>query len=240
MKTKRKIAFIITLILAVVNFILETYFLYGYTHRFSHLIKGKPNVEGEITEYAHLNRYYMYLILIFFVLALITAIAAALIAGAPRRRSALIGGLFGAFLPLFGVILNWYRMNIYNSSRITARAMKDVFYNNAGWFWLVFTVLVAIIGVIVVFFTEQRDFSQIGRSDKNIAMKAGILGSLNASGYDINEVIITKEDRKNIMILFYENEEKLDNAEESGETAYIKEICSKMAPGYEVRFEADI
>ena len=244
MNKKRKILTVLTFIMALLSYFLQSHFIYKFTKGLYKYIKEKPVGSEDTFDsdafHSILAKQTMTAILTVSIITVALVIITALLAGAPRRKSARVGGWFGLVLPVFSVLFNWYRVGTYYSTRITAQSMKETFYFNAGWFWIVFSILIASIGIIVVLFTEHRDYSQPDGKEKDLVMRAGLLGSLNSGGYEISEVLITKEERKKILILFFESQEKLENAEESGETAYIKEMCSKMAPGYEVRFEADI
>ena len=242
MNRLRKTLTVITSVLAVICFLAESYFIIKYTKNafasFKNKVTSRP--EGAIIETAFTNRTLMYLILISTVLTVLFVLLAAFLAGAPKRKSARTGGIFGLILPLLGVLFNYYRVSMLHSTRITAKALKNVFFENGGWFWIVITVLIAAVGIIAVIFSEQRDFSQRGSAAKNKKIRDGLLGKLNFAGYEVEDVLVTRDDGKDVIILFFSSQEKLENAIENGELEEIKKECQRYVPGYDVRFDADL
>lgn len=115
----------------------------------------------------------------------------------------------------------------------------EIFVNNSMILEIILLILTLVIGAIAAASAGYREIPPIRQkaSKENSRIRAGLLGALNAAGYDIADLILTKYDDMKVIILFFTSEEDFDLAIERDQLREIEALCHSLEPGYEVRFE---
>lgn len=145
-----------------------------------------------------------------------------------------------ALLPTEAAAFFGLRYYVKCLSSLSSDRMKEVFLNNSVILEVVMMILTLSIGLIAVLSARSGEGigSQKALSKDETRIKAGLMGALNAGGYDICDLILTQYDGKKVAILIFDSQEAFDLAVEKGYDEEIRAACRRMEPEYEYRFEA--
>lgn len=179
--------------------------------------------------------------LILLALCLVLLIAGrAVLGGGDHKKSRNRMTLVFALLPAEVAAFFGLRYYVKCFSSLSSERMKEIFLNNSRILEVVVLILTLAIGLFAALSARSGEVSGAKESlkrDEN-RIKAGLMGALNAGGYDICDLIVTRYDGKKVIILLFDSQEAWDHAVEKGYDEEIRTACIRMEPDYEYRFEA--
>jgi hypothetical protein len=151
------------------------------------------------------------------------------------NRSALLVSVLAA---IEWLVLEGLRVGMIVGGSLSSRSMRESFYKNGGILQIVLLVLTFLFGFL--FFLSRRSQENSTPLDtlSESKIRAGLLGALNADGYEISDLILTQYDGKKVCVLLFDSEEAWDASRERQEEEKIVALCEKLEPAYEIRFEA--
>lgn len=201
---------------------------------------GYHPADGEVYEGLLPGKLLLYgMILLALCLGLILAVRLVM-GGGDHKKSRNRMTLIFALLPTEGAAFFGLRYYVKCLSSISSDRMKDVFINNSVILEVVVMILTVAVGLFASMSARSGEISsaQERLSKDESRIKAGLMGALNAGGYDICDLIVTQYDGKKVIILIFDSQEAWDLAVEKGYDEEIRSSCSRMEPDYEYRFEA--